>query len=669
MMLRKAADKNVLIVEEEQRAGELNGEAINVIRTDSTLSNISPQLFQFGEKKAALVLAFVSPHIPFDAFCRRLTGIIGAIPIIATTTAGELCSTPGAPLYCTADGSWDNAVIQVFSPSLLSEVEIHSIPLHCADIRAGSPTLSRDQRVHRIAEALDGLRSSIRVDARNTFALTLIDGLSKSESYFMEAVYKSGRFPCLFIGGSAGGKLDFARTYIHNGQQVLENHAVFALVRLADGMRYSVMKSQNFTRIGHSFVVVDADQNRRTVSAVYDATTNRVIPFVDALCSALHVSKQDLSKSLQGKTFGIDIDGELFVRSVANIDLDSGTITFYCDVGSGDDLILLQSTEFIEQTRKDIGAFLRDKPAPLGVLLNDCILRRLVNADRLKDTSALWPAPVAGFSTFGELFGININQTVTAIAFFGKDTSFVDPFIDNFPIHYAGFVDYFTRSRLNRAEILNKLRSTVIDDISEHVDMTSKIETVLTEIGDVGGIMNGIRRAMEQEKTTSKTKEDSTAQLAQEFTSLNESLANLRKVLSVIDHITAQTNLLALNATIEAARAGEAGRGFSIVAGEVKKLANDTKSALAHTQSAITGIEVSLGQLGVIIDATRRQFSAENLKYRETVAHIEQVLAQSGHIERSLAGLSGIIESHREGIQSITGSINFLRHLDGHGQS
>ncbi len=481
----------------------------------------------------------------------------------------------------------------------------------------------------------------------------------------MEAIYRSRKFPCLFVGGSAGGKLDFVTTKLFDGKNTLENHAVVAFVKMAPGQRYGVLRSHNFRKTGERFIVVDADMDQRTVSSVLDQKTGEIISLVKALSSALGVAPEQLDGSLRNRTCGVEIGGEVYVRSIANIDLEEEVITFYCDIAQGDDLLLLEATDFIEQTRKDISGFLAGKPRPVAVLTNDCILRRLNNDSQLPKARDLWPAPAVGFSTFGELLGVNINQTLVALVFFADvDEHYTDDFIDNFPIHYAGFVEYFTRRRLNQVRMLNGMRSEMVDDIAHYLNASRRIESVVSEVTEVGDVINNIRGAMGDDRTIDTSQRDNNSvQLAEKFESVSHSLNALRQVLSIIDNITGQTNLLALNATIEAARAGEAGKGFSVVAGEVKKLANDTKASLDHTQNSIVDIEKSLEQLGGIIDATRAQFAEEGERYKHIVERVDEIFAQSGNIERSLTDLTEISETHRDGAAEVRQRIELLKRL------
>ncbi|WP_174873686.1 methyl-accepting chemotaxis protein [Vogesella oryzae] len=107
--------------------------------------------------------------------------------------------------------------------------------------------------------------------------------------------------------------------------------------------------------------------------------------------------------------------------------------------------------------------------------------------------------------------------------------------------------------------------------------------------------------------------------LAQRFQALSQDVQNITGILQRISGISEQTNLLALNAAIEAARAGEAGRGFAVVADEVRKLAGQTQNTLAETDSFVDKLLATIRETAGIID--QHADEAEQLSGASNGAH------------------------------------------------
>jgi methyl-accepting chemotaxis protein len=134
---------------------------------------------------------------------------------------------------------------------------------------------------------------------------------------------------------------------------------------------------------------------------------------------------------------------------------------------------------------------------------------------------------------------------------------------------------------------------------------------------------------------------------------LRESSLRIGEVVRAITAIASQTNLLALNATIEAARAGEAGRGFAIVAGEVKELASATAHATDEITERISGIQ---GDTEKAVEAVAEITAVIHsiASYQDTIA---SAVEEQTAVTHAMAGGAGAASRSSAAITSAIGSV------------
>ncbi|WOD09917.1 methyl-accepting chemotaxis protein [Pseudomonas sp. NyZ704] len=262
----------------------------------------------------------------------------------------------------------------------------------------------------------------------------------------------------------------------------------------------------------------------------------------------------------------------------------------------------------------------------------------------------------------------------------------------------AGLARGFNAFTDKLADVIDQLRDVVthnhniVGDVgaamakaeSSYNQQKSELDTIASAVEEMSATVHEIARRMSdsaeaakdasEQTTRGHTTADNTsnmmtvlakeiAQAGRAVSELSENSKTIGSVLSVIRGVADQTNLLALNAAIEAARAGEQGRGFAVVADEVRTLASRTQKSTDEIQVMISGLQAGTSKAVSSMDDSHRQSEEMQTQVEVSRTALVAIASSVSTITDMTHQVAAAAEQQSQTSNEIAGSLNQLSAL------
>ncbi|WP_391560348.1 methyl-accepting chemotaxis protein [Robertmurraya sp.] len=186
-----------------------------------------------------------------------------------------------------------------------------------------------------------------------------------------------------------------------------------------------------------------------------------------------------------------------------------------------------------------------------------------------------------------------------------------------------------------------------ITNIADSITQVSNHSNVTTEESEKGNI--ALKKTIDQMGSINETVQTSSSIIKD----LGDRSSEIEKILAVISGISEQTNLLALNAAIEAARAGEHGKGFAVVADEVRKLAEESRRSAEQITHLIHDIQSSTANAVVSMDKCTTEVQTGLVLINDTGKSFEKILHSASDVSRQSVEVSAAVKQLSSSVEQV----------------
>lgn len=228
-------------------------------------------------------------------------------------------------------------------------------------------------------------------------------------------------------------------------------------------------------------------------------------------------------------------------------------------------------------------------------------------------------------------------------------------------------------------ERMESMESFTSQQVSAIEESTAAVEEMLASIRSIAKIADTRRELLNKLDASFISVGEDLGGIYRSVSEIDDSLSGINEMNSLIEDVAERTNLLSMNAAIEAARAGQAGRGFSVVATEIKKLADASLVNAGHVHDSIKGItdhikksvEISgasknrTGEMGEVVESVRDSFIEINSGMDELSIGSDEISKALKLLSDSSRDIEALYQECRSSMEDMIGMIYDMEELLG----